>query len=273
MCSSVLLAVTLSIAMALSPQNPRPERPSPPKRVSVLPVFFVPTDAPAPTDTQKAALSKHVEWTQRRYRELLRGTTFRIAPGGVRVHQAPNPGTYYEALPEGGAPQYVAELLDEYRLSRAACPYVFVVVFLSPDHDFPGGGGRPINGGNNEGGGVVILSSHALDTAPNFQSTLQHELGHAFGLPHVDVYGYSMTDNPSLMSYNPGHHTEGFTPSSHPGAFIPEDLRALALNQRAFPGLTFDPTRDVPAGYALHPKLVRLGPMNIPGRPYTPGPR
>ncbi len=94
---------------------------------------------------------------------------------------------------------------------------------MNPNDGWPAGGGRPFNGGFNTGGGIVIMSSNGLDRAPNFQSTLQHELGHAFGLPHVDVYGYDMQTNMSMMSYNPSHHTNGFEPSATPGRFIPED--------------------------------------------------
>ena len=65
-----------------------------------------------------------------------------------------------------------------------------------------------------KGGGTVLLSSYEFDRAPNVQSSVQHELGHSFGLPHVDVYGYDMGSNDSLMSYNPKHHTNGLTPSA-----------------------------------------------------------
>jgi hypothetical protein len=138
---------------------------------------------------------------------------------------------------------------------------------MNPKDDFPSGGGRPLNGGYNTGGGIILLSSFALDKIPNFQSTLQHELGHSFGLPHVDVYGYSMKTNDSIMSYNRGHHTSGFTSSTTPGKMIPEDLRGLALNRRAFPNLRFDARRDVPSGYKIAERIVPLGPMTIPDHP------
>jgi hypothetical protein len=116
----------------------------------------------------------------------------------------------------------------------------------------------------------VILSSSGLDASPNVQSTLQHEIGHSFGLPHVDTYDYNMASSPSIMSYNPGHHTSGFRPSATPGRLIPEDLRGLGLNRRVFPVLRFDPQQDVPPGYRLA-KLVWLDPMTIPGQPpYAP---
>ena len=41
-----------------------------------------------------------------------------------------------------------------------------------------------------------------------------------------------------------------------PGKLIAEDLRALALNQRVFSGLRFDPTKDVPLGYSMAGRRV-----------------
>jgi hypothetical protein len=117
---------------------------------------------------------------------------------------------------------------------------------------------------------VIQLTTFAMDKKPNFQSTLQHELGHGFGLPHVDVYGYDMKANESLMSYNQKHHTRQFVPSANPAVLIPEDLRALALNPRVFPKLKFDPAKDIPAGYKLAPRIVTLGPMKIPNHPDGP---
>jgi hypothetical protein len=134
--------------------------------------------------------------------------------------------------------------------------------------DFPTGGARPFNGGYNTGGGVVQLSSYALSRIPRFQCTLQHELGHSFGLPHVDVYGYSMDTNMSFMSYNPKHYTDGFNPSATPGIMIPEDIRGLALNDLAFPDLEFDPQKDITSGYTIA-NIVALGIEEIPNQPYV----
>jgi hypothetical protein len=50
---------------------------------------------------------------------------------------------------------------------------------------------------------------------------------------------------------------------------MPEERRGLALNHRAFPGLSFDPRRDVPEGYTLA-ELAWIPPMNIPGQPAYP---
>ena len=236
-------------------------------RVTVQPVFFVPTGETEPTPEQQQALLRHLQWAQQRYLELLAGQdTFQLTSDQAWVYRAKNPLSFYRSAPESGAPQYLSELLDDSQTNRLDAASIYLVVVMSPFDDFPPGGGRPINGGYNTGGGIVILSSYALNTFPNFQSTLQHELGHSFGLPHVDTYGYSMDSNPSIMSYNLAHHTNGFSASATPGIWIPEDLRGLALNHQVFPRLTFKPERDVPKSYRLK-GIVCLGPMDIPGQP------
>lgn len=110
------------------------------------------------------------------------------------------------------------------------------------------------------------MSSHFLDQVSYFQSTLQHELGHSFGLRHMDEYGYDQKTSLSIMSYNPAHGTNGFQPSATPGILVPEDLRGLALNRRCFPKLRFDPKSDVPDGYKFH-RVIWLVPMKIVGHP------
>jgi hypothetical protein len=236
-----------------------------PREVSVLPLFFVPAGEQSPTAEQRAKLAKHVEWAQRRYRELLRGvTTFRIADKEPHVVQGARSLGVYKNV-ETGPGEIVAELLARYKVNRFTSPYIFQIVLMNSKDEEPGGVGRPCNGGLDTGGGLLVTSSTSFESK-NFQSTLQHELGHSFGLPHVDVYGLDMFSNPSLMSYNLSHHTSYFEPSATPGAFIPEDLRALAMNERVFAGLDFDPARDLPAGYKIAPDVVTLGPMEIPGQ-------
>jgi len=264
---SLLFLAAIGLAAGAAQEQARAQEAVPPRRVEVLPVFFIPKGEPAPTKDQAEQLVRHLDWTRTRYRELLpKRTTFKVAGRGVREYRAEQGLEFYRAQPEASAPQVVSELLAELKHTRYNCPYVLLVVMMNHKDGFPVGGGRPLNGGFNTGGGIVILSSFNLDRSPNFQSTLQHELGHAFGLPHVDVYGYDMRSNDSLMSYNPGHHTNGFTPSRTPGKLIPEDLRGLALNKRVFPYLRFDPQKDVPQVYSMAARIVTLGPMRIPGQ-------
>ena len=199
-----------------------------------------------------------------RYREMLQGrSTFEIADQVPTTYYSTKPRSYYQAQPEGAAPEFVSELLDFFNLNRFNCPYIFLVLFISPEFEFPYAGARPLNGGVDTGAGVVEISSYHMDNRPTFQSTLQHELGHGFGLPHVDVYGYDMNTNVSIMSYNSAQWTNYFEPSN-PGASIPEDIRALALNKLVFDNLVFDPMWDIPSGYLMAKDVVPLGPQDIP---------
>lgn len=237
-----------------------------PKEVTVLPIFFVPQGELEPSQEQISSLMRHLEWTRTRYLELMHNKdSFAIADAKQKIYLSKHPLAFYRELPENAAPQFVSELLADLKYNRYTCPYILLFVVMNPHDGFPGGGGRPLNGGFNTGGGVVILSSSGLDSSRNFQSTLQHELGHSFGLVHVDCYEYDMTKCNSIMSYNPMHHTDGFTPSRTPGVFLPEDLRGLASNTRAFPKFRYDPKRDVPRGYSLK-GIFGLGPMTIPGQ-------
>lgn len=124
----------------------------------------------------------------------------------------------------------------------------------------------------NTGGGIVILAADSLVKSTNFQSTLQHELGHACGLVHVDCYGYSLASSPSIMSYNPAHHTDGMKPSQNPGGLIPEDYRVLGMNHRLFPHLQLIEARFRPPGYQMAPRPVFLRPMKIEGQDAYTGP-
>ncbi len=238
-----------------------------PDRVSVLPVAFIPNDQKPPTVEEKTKFLKHVNLAQARYRELLGGDTFEIAKQTVEIVRGAKPLDFYRAPPDRGSTDIVSELLAHLKVNRYQCPYVFCILLMNSVDSFPEGGGRPINGGLNTGGGMMYIASGELTGNDHFQATLQHELGHSFGLPHVDVYGYSIQTSSSLMSYNPAHFTKGFEPSPTPGKLIPEDRRALALNKRVFPKFQFDPKRDVPPDYVEMKKIVTLGPMTLPGQP------
>ena len=238
-----------------------------PRQVDVLPVFFVPANEKPPTAAQSLTLMRHLEWARKRYLEMLGGRdTFKLCAKPV-VYAAAKALDYYRGSPEKGAPQCASELLQHFKFNRYTCPHIFVLVVMDPKNDFPAGCGQPFNGGLNTGGGILCLSSFALDRIPDFQSTLQHELGHTFGLPHVDAYGFNMQHDQSIMSYNLALHTKGFEISPTPGKLNPEDLRALALNQRVFPNLQFDASRDIPKGYAIKKTIIPLGPMTIAGQP------
>jgi hypothetical protein len=236
-----------------------------PTRVSVRPVFVVPRGEREPTTNERVALLRHLHIARDRYTVMLGGRgSFALEDSVQVVYMTATLGAL-RRLPAGAAPEITEALLAAFHVTRAACPWVFVAIVMNDDDDFPTGAGQPINGGLNEGGGFVEMSSYALVRIPNVQSTFQHELGHAFGLPHVDAYGRSMDHDSSIMSYNLAHHTRGFAPSPTPGVLVREDIRALARNHRVFPSLTWDSSGAGPL-----PDLVLLGPMGYPAGAPSP---
>lgn len=245
-----------------------------PMRVSVLPLFFVPRGQPSPTQAQIDKLQKHIKITQQRYREMLGGRdTFEIAemqPHIVR-HRLSLPALKKAVAKHQLSAYMLSQLFAKYRVNRFNCPYIFLVVIMNPQEAWPTASGRTINLGFNGGGGIVSLSSNKLDAEKSLlQGSIQHELGHALGLVHVDSYGYDQRANKSIMSYNKRNYWTNYTPPKEPGILIPEDIRALAMNKRVFPNLYFDPEHDVPEGYRLCSKIIRLSfDTKIPGqKPY-----
>jgi hypothetical protein len=205
-----------------------------PERVQVMPVFVVPVGEAPPSDDQRTRLERHLVWAQQRFAEMLDGSTFAIEPGGSRVYRAQRDMDFYRNAEHYAFPVIVDELLSHFGRSRADCPWVFVTVFVNPAEDYPRGAGAPLRGGDDPGGGALVVSTTGLDHTPNFQSTLRHELGHAFGLPHVDHYGHDMAQSRSMMSYNQAHHTRGFEDSATPGVLLPRERNALLNRARIF---------------------------------------
>ena len=238
----------------------------PPEHISVMPVVFTPKGEKTPDRELDAVVLRHLKWTQRRYGELL-GTTFEIENKVRRVRGAKTLEEYRKR--DGDAVMdFAAELLKEFGYSRFNCPHIFLIVVVNPKDDWPLGVGCVFNGGYNTGGGATMMSTDAFVKKPNAQSTLEHELGHTFGLPHVSSYGIEMNgNNPSMMSYNPAHWSRGFEPSLQPATFIPEDIRGLALNDRAIPNLEFSETKDVPTDYKLFWTPMPFGAVKLNGQP------
>ena len=234
------------------------------RSVEVLPVFFVPAGEKEPTDTERELLQRHLLITQKRYREMLKDRdTFTISPQAPMVYRSPNRLTYFKKSDDQGSAKLTVELLQHLKKSRFDLPYILLIIVMNPCDGFPVGGGIPINGGLNTGGGIVVASSFELNESDGkYQNLLLHELGHSFGLVHVDAYGYDMTTSDSIMSYNQKNVWKGFNEPLVHGVLIPEDLRALSMNKLVFPKLDFDPAKDVPAGYVLG-EMFNLVPQNL----------
>jgi hypothetical protein len=240
----------------------------PPVALEVLPVFFVPRGETQPSAKEQKVVLDHLKWTNDIYRKFLQGRTgFRISRRAPLIIDGEKRLKSYRQLPEMAAPEILGEILNHIEHDRFSTPYIFLVVVTNREDEFPVGGGRPINGGLNEGGGLVVLSQYAFNSVPHIQSTLQHEIGHGLGLMHVNAYRYDITNNESIMSYDPRHHTREFTDSPTPGTLIPEDLRALAINDRGIENLTFSAAKDVPVKYSLCPYVPSLPAMRIAGHP------
>jgi len=247
--------------------DPARVRQEQPGRVTVLPVLVVPAGGREPTASERNLLVEQLRVARERYAVLLaHRDSFLLEPAPL-VHRSRHSLAFLREAPESGVPALVAELLALQGVSRYAARHVYVMVVVNDADDFPAGGGRPLNGGLGTGAGVVVVSSFALTRSPNFQSTLQHELGHGFGLVHSENYGEDMASGRSLMSYNPAHHTSGLAPSATPGVLLPAELAALSLNRRVFPALAGGATVTLPAAVPGHPDVAWLPPMEIPGQP------
>ncbi len=249
--------------------NPLSPTGAPWRRIQVLPVFFVPSDEQPPREQQMELFRKHLDLARERFRTMLKNRdTFDLSPS-TSVYRSPNPLVFFISKQERLGDFVTVELLDYFHVDRHECPYVFAVVMINPHDNVPAGGGIPINAGYNTGGGILEVASYRLDTGDSFQNTLEHELGHAFGLPHVgEAYGHDMQTSPSIMSYNPHNHWKGFTPAEAPGTLIPEDLKAISYNKRAFPDFVFDLQTDIPVGYPMVNTVIALyPPVQLPGHP------
>ncbi len=269
----VLVGVIVAAALAPVASTKAPDR------VSVLPVFFVPTDTAKTVAKDDLAthwdlLDQHLAAARKKYKDVLQTDTFAEADGHLIVYGTKS-SSEYDSIPERKDSDAVhvitSEILRKNRDSRTDSRTVYLTLFVRPGYATPAsskrqfGGGRTFNGPPGSGGGVVVVefSSLVRDKPYPFQSTLVHELGHAFGLTHCDCFGYSMDSNNSLMSYNPRHHTMGLQPPPQSGTFNPEEFYELSLNTLAFPGFVFKPAVHNPRGRELrNVDECFLGPMS-----------
>lgn len=275
-CVAIKIAVLLVIAAGIRPAFAAEPDYALPEKVTVMPVFLLPPGISRPIRQESSLVMRQLTWAQESYRKFLGGRdTFSISKKAPDVIRLPKGVDYYKSLPKGDAAcEVVSLLLKYYKTNRFNCPWVFCCVMVNRQDNWPYGGGRPINGGYGRGGGVVMVSSYEVnrsvesDKSPmHFQTTLRHELGHAFGLPHVDVYGYDQRTTPSIMAYYRPFRAVAFREATESARFLPEDIRGLALNSRVFSALKIDQPKDIPRDYKLHPRVIPLGPMTLPGQP------
>ncbi len=168
-------------------------------RIEVLPVIFVPSDnkdviAAGRIKMITDLLNRHLALARAHYRSVFETDTFKIADRKVVVFRAARPDAAYETqVSKGGAESAhikLAELFAWMHEDRYSSRTVYLVIYARPaTSGSPNlrAGGRTFNGRPNTGGGYIEieLSSLLSDDPSPFQSTLVHELGHAFGLQHV----------------------------------------------------------------------------------------
>ncbi|RYG21672.1 hypothetical protein EON82_18435 [bacterium] len=229
-------------------------------RISVLPVFYVPAGERPPSDEAKDLLLRHLAVAQTRYLEFMGGRdTFRYVPSALTFYSQ-STSLWLATQPGDEKAAVLGEIMAAQRVSRSNAPYVYLVV--ATGGSFPSSvSARPINGGHNNGGGIALMNAGGLER-DDFQSALQRELGHAFGLLSVDQYGYSTSASPSFMSNNPRHRWNGLAPSPVPAIAIPEDLRGLSMNRLAFPNFSYR-LYDLPSGYIIRRERCPYPPMEL----------
>ena len=239
-----------------------------PPEVKIQPVFFFPSDQPTQDyfkfqESDKTKFVDHLKLAQNKFALLLSGQSYEtnlqnsfsinepILYYSKRSHQYFTDGL---KLKPDHFHRLVAELLYNENKDRNSSTSIFVIIYMRPNDDgYFSAGGRTFNGQPGSGGGGVEMDIYELKSNPNFLSLLIHELGHAFGLVHVDSFGYDQYKNDSIMSYNPNNL--GMT-----GSLNPEEYLMLSMNQKVFSNFQFIPDKHNPGGHPLN--LVYLGAMD-----------
>ena len=248
-------------------------------KLLVFPLFFVPKDANFTHEEAREAeelLNSHLKIAQEHYKRLLKTDTFSIANETDNVFRSNKINSHYEDIKLNEETVFVdrsilLELIEWKNDDRINSKMIYLAIYVRPsDKEYKSGmkwfgGGRTFNGVPNSGGGYIEMEYSSLlrDYPYPFQSTLVHELGHAFGLTHVDCFGYDMNTNDSIMSYNISHWSKGFSQSASPGSFNPEDFFILSLNKRAFPDFEYKEELHNPSRKLLNNvSQCFLGPMD-----------
>ncbi len=230
------------------------------EELEVLPVIFLPQNEAV--DIHSLSDAKHrlktmLNIARQTYKELLNiDRSFLISDSGIEIYSAQQSYADYQQTNPDIAHRIVKELFEWQNDDRMLSNKLYLVIVVN-QHDnnlAKVGGGRTFNGQPGSGGAIVLMEYSSLvnDQPYPFLSTLIHELGHGFGLSHVDCLGYDMSTNPSVMSYNLDHHSNGSELADVDLQFNPEELFILSQNVMAFPDFQFNPALHNPGGKNLN---------------------
>jgi hypothetical protein len=241
------------------------------RRLEVLPIIFVPSDNKDIPEKDfpdyMLQIYRQLVLAQRHWLNVLQTDTFAISPFG-EVYHAKHPHTYYAEASSSFNRQLI-EVFELKKDNRIDSTFSYLIVYVRPKASAKigpwMGGARTFNGKPNTGGGGIQMEFTAplFDESGRFQSTLVHELGHTFGLSHPDCRGYSLTENPSMMSYNPKHWSHGLVEGPEYAGLNPEEFFVIGQNKLAFPNFRYVEAIHNPT----HKRLANiencyLGPMD-----------
>ena len=138
---------------------------------NLFPIYFYPNDQAPPLGISDAIRAKVLS-AQQYFAGQLGGRTFSLAD--VRVIKGLHPTAFYQDYPW----RRVMEDLDSQGITAAIGwpPYGILVNFVDPIIDPNMNGGTPWNGG----GAAMFASTALADTG----RVVEHEVGHAYGVPH-----------------------------------------------------------------------------------------
>ena len=232
----------------------------PAERVKVLPVVFVPTDQSALSAIGSSVVSQASCLDAKTVRRNARRHTFEMAKSTVTTVRGARP-LDYRGRPENGTGhgRRIAKALQSFAVRES-----LRVLPWSPTRDNYRRRRRTINGGLNSGGGVMFLSSFQLHRNKALSNHPAARLGHGFGLPHPDVYGYDLKSiHRSCRTVRP--ITNGFSRTT-PGVFIPRSTGG-SLMIASLPVPRSTPNAMFVRGTNYRRRSLPLGPMVLPGLP------
>lgn len=265
----LLVAITLMV-LAMGAGNSVAAGES--SRIRVFPLLFLTRDAALTDDQTEAAwekLLRSLTHTQAHFKKLLGTDTFEIEPNPVPIYRSPNPDSHF-MTPEGTSPDsahlMLRELWAHFGETRENTRRVYLLIYTRHPREECGmgppprpcfAGGRSVDAYPVPGGGIVQLEYQSLmeNRHYHFLSTLTHEVGHSFGLTHVECLGYDQIRNGSIMSYNPDLYYTHSQVGEYHGNLNPEEYFLLSLHRQAFPQFRYDPALHNPGG-TLRPNIL-----------------